>query len=193
MTRSYQKQIWLRFSPDDVLAIRRQFARRAVIVEPCCGQYAELLHELRGYRRMGVDWKAKSFESKTLAVRQADYRQWVATDEGCAWLSSATHILLCWPPYPDPARVSGFVVNHLRPGQHLVLIGPRPYHNMSVAGDEGMWHSIFRRLTLVTELQLASCGSLLWVFEPGASPDTESRVLKGHRLWELSKTDVAYS
>lgn len=143
--------------------------------------YREWLLPKRGRPRHGIDLMAP----RDPLYRQAIFDEWLSENQE-TWREAKT-IVMCYPLGPFDPRHSGHqVVEALLEHQRLVLVSPRPYNNISVAGTIGMWEAIIDTMTLLSIEPVAKQHlDMIYVMRRGYDPKTRELLLGDHGIWEL--------
>ena len=186
--------------PSDIPIIQEHLGD--VIVEPGCGSHAYLLKMLKGERH-GVDFNlSRSIPTdRNLHLHRMSFESFIQIEDGIAIWNKANSVLMS---YPDTSgRIGEFVIKNMLPHQNLVLIAPRPYRNITVAGTVEMWMSIFQEMSLVFKTPVGNVkvtdehdplfgvvsADMMYVLKlnesPRPDPNTKHSILNGHTLWEL--------
>lgn len=161
-----------------VVSLVRAVLRPGPVVEVCCGS-GWLTRSLP--EAVGVDPEAPA--------EDGFHRQPFANfleDRPETWREAQT-VVLCYPPGPCGSQVGRDVVRALLPHHTLVLVSPRPFLQMTVAGTVEMWEELFRRTVLVSKRDvLPGCPSSVYALRPSSDAGDETRrdILGDHELWE---------
>ena len=119
-------------------------------------------------------------------------QKWIPEHEE-EWATSDT-VIMCYPPNNDLRPSDAMALQMMHKDQTLILVVPRPWHNLMVAGSHLFWQHLFSDFWLYGASEITG-GNLDIIYSlgkrriDGAQPAIA--IMEGHKLFELQGDRLA--